>query len=135
MSNFIGLEHIGIMTNDIEASKNFYISLLDFELDYEKKIDLQDGHTLKISFIKLNDLTIELLENSTPGANKTGNDGSCDHFTLRVTNLDFLQKQLESRGVIFEQDKPRIIQNNLNGGQINFFRGPSGERIELMECF
>ncbi|MBN2852795.1 MAG: VOC family protein [Clostridia bacterium] len=134
MSNFLGLEHIGIMTDDIEASKNFYMSLLDFEFDYEKQIDLQDGNTLKIAFIRLNDLTIELLENSTPGAGKSGNDGACDHFTIKVKNLDFIQKQMESRGVIFEQ-QPRKIQNNKNGAQISFFRGPSGERIELMESF
>lgn len=133
MSNFKGLAHIGLFTGDIEKSKEFYINNLNFKLDYET-ISLKPNNAwLKIAFISLNGLVIELLEPSDKTAVKKGNAGSVDHIAIEVKNLEDIVSQLKSKGIEFETENPIKMEKLFNGVQVIFFRGPSGERLELFE--
>lgn len=133
MSNFKGLAHIGLFTDDIEKSKKFYIENLGFEFMYETVLDKPDNQWLKLSFINLNGMIIEFLQNSDVTKNKKGNDGCVDHLTIEVKNLNEIVSNLKAKGITFETDEPIKLEKLFNGAQVIFFRGPSGERLELFE--
>lgn len=133
MSKFIGLAHIGLYTGDIEASKRFYTENLGFKLDYETVMDKPESAWLKMAFISLNGMIIELLESSDRNANKTGNAGCVDHLTIEVKDLPSLVSELKGKGIVFETEEPIVLDKLFNGVRIIFFRGPSGERLELFE--
>ncbi|MDF2524397.1 MAG: hypothetical protein K0R31_2038 [Clostridiales bacterium] len=133
MSNFKGLAHIGIHTFDIEASKKFYIENLGFEFVYEKLQDAAGNKWTMFSFVNLNGLVVEFIQHSDEELNKKGNSGSCDHIAIEVKNLDGIMSDLKEKGIIFEFEKPRVNLKMFNGIQVNFLRGPSGERLELFE--
>ncbi|MDK2798922.1 MAG: lactoylglutathione lyase [Clostridia bacterium] len=133
MSNFRGLAHIGLFTESIEQSKEFYINNLGFKLDYEAKIDKPDNQWLKIAFISLNGLIIELIEPSDKSQVVKGKDGIIEHITIEVKNLEEIIKDLHLKGIEFETEEPIKLNNLFNGVQVIFFRGPSGERLELFE--
>ncbi len=133
MSNFKGLAHIGLFTEDVEASKSFYMNNLGFKLDYETKLDKPNNAWSKIAFINLNGMVIELIEPSDKTLVKKGNNGSVDHLTIEVKNLPDIVSNLKTRGITFETEVPIINEKLYNGVQIIFFRGPSGERLELFE--
>jgi len=78
-------------------------------------------------------MVIELLEPSDKSLAKQGNAGSVDHIAIEVKNLDELVSQLKAKGIEFETEKPIKLEKLFNGAQVIFFRGPSGERLELFE--
>jgi hypothetical protein len=41
--------------------------------------------------------------------------------------------ELKAKGIVFETEEPIVIDKLFNGARIIFFRGPSGERLELFE--
>jgi len=131
--NFIGLAHIGIYTEDIQISKKFYCDYLGFEVMFEQLIEKPNNEWLKIMMLNLNGMIIELLEPSDKTNIKKGNNGSVDHFAIEVKNLNDIVKVLNQKGIIFETEQPRIIPQLFKGVSVMFFRGPSGERIELFE--
>lgn len=133
MSNFKGLAHIGLYTEDIEATKSFYIDNLGFKLDYETVAEKPNNGWLKIAFISLNGMIIEILEPSDRSLIKKGNGGCVDHLTIEVKNLDNIVKALKAKGITFETEEPIKLNKLFNGVQVIFFRGPSGERLELFE--
>ena len=133
MSNFKGLAHIGLFTEDIEKSKSFYMDKLKFKLDSEAKIDKPDNAWTKIAFINLKGMVIELIEPSDKSKVKSGNEGSVDHLTIEVKNIDDVVNKLKLKGIIFETEEPIIMKSLFKGIRIIFFRGPSGERLELLE--
>ena len=55
--NFIGLQHIGIPTNDMDKTVEFY-KKIGFEVAHETK----DGD-VRVVFLKLKDLVLETYEN------------------------------------------------------------------------
>jgi lactoylglutathione lyase len=102
-------------------------------LDYEAKIDKPDNQWLKIAFISLNGLIIELIEPSDKSQVVKGKDGIIEHITIEVKNLEEIIKDLHLKGIEFETEEPIKLNNLFNGVQVIFFRGPSGERLELFE--
>jgi len=133
MSDFKGLAHIGLFTESIEKSTDFYVKSLGFKLEYETKVEKPNNAWLRIAFINLNGMVIELLEPSDKSALKTGNAGSVDHLTIEVKNLDSMLDPLRAAGIVFETEQPIKMDKLFNGCQVIFFRGPSGERLELFE--
>lgn len=133
MANFKGLAHIGIFTGDIEKSKSFYIEKLGCKLKYETIMDKPDNQWLKMAFIDLNGMVIELLEPSDKTTLKTGSDGSVNHIAIEVKGLKVLVEELKAKGVDFETEESVTREKLFNGAQMIFFKGPSGERLELFE--
>ena len=133
MTDLIGLAHIGIFTEDIEKSKDFYINILGFNLDFETTIDKGEGAYLKVAFVKIGSLIIELLQPSESARIKTGNDGAADHIAIEVKNIDQCITEFKQKGIVFESEKPVYIEKLYNSVKVVFFRGPSKERLELFE--
>ena len=133
MEKFKGLAHIGLFTENIENSKNFYIGNFGFKLEGEFIIDKPGNAWLKIAFINLNGMVIELLEPSDKSNIKKGNDGCVDHLAIEAACLDNEIANLKEKGIVFETDSPIRIDKLFKGVKVIFFRGPSGERLELFE--
>ena len=73
MKNYVtGLQHIGIPTNDIKKSLEFY-EKLGFENIYQVKNGAET-----VAFLRYENLTLEIYENGAASER----DGSVDHFAL-----------------------------------------------------
>lgn len=118
------LDHLGIAVSDCEASALFYTGVLGCSI-----IERLHNDMLKIVYLKLGGLTLELLEYMNPAAYQR-DAGVYDHLALKVSDIDFVILKLSEQGVGFEADAPRLA---VNGHKIIFFRGPDGERIELVQ--
>ncbi|MDF2699412.1 MAG: hypothetical protein K0Q49_968 [Haloplasmataceae bacterium] len=128
---FKGLAHIGIYTSDICKTKQFYMDYFDFKFVNEVVLEKPNNITLKIAFLDLNGLVLEILESSDQSVSRKGSGGSIEHFAIRVEHLDLIVNDLKTKGLVFETEKP--LQNEKLNAKMIFLRGVSEERIELFE--
>lgn len=133
MSIFKGHAHIGIHTRDIENSKTFYTKNLSFSVTQEVKLEKPDGQVLKLAFLQLGDMVIELIESLGPSKVNTDPIGSINHIAIEVEGIYDIVEKLKRNNVFLETDELRVCPNIFNGIIIIFIKGPSGERIELVE--
>lgn len=133
--SFKGLAHIGIYTKSMEESKDFYINKLGFVPDFETTVDKGAGKSLKIAFIKLGSLILELLEPSEKEHIPKGCDGAANHIAIEVKDMDGCVQTLQEKGIVFETNQPISMDTLAHPAKIIFFKGPSGERLELFEYF
>ena len=76
--NFKGLQHIGIPTNDMDKTVEFY-KKIGFEVAHETK----DGD-VRVVFLKLRDLILETYENKEAALC----DGAVDHIAFDVVDIE-----------------------------------------------
>jgi lactoylglutathione lyase/glyoxylase I family protein len=120
---FLGLDHINVQTRDLENSVKFYSEALGFTL--VKRVELGP---IKLVFLTLGGATVELSEASERA---TRQDGAVDHFTLRVSDIFAAVEVLKNWGMELITPEPKAIESIYR--YIFFFRGPSGEKIELVQ--
>ncbi|GHU27915.1 lactoylglutathione lyase [Spirochaetia bacterium] len=72
-----GIQHIGLPTNDMEATLAFY-RILGFEVVHEKEIDC------RVCFLKLDSLVIEVYENKQALLKP----GAIDHIAIDCTDIE-----------------------------------------------
>ena len=58
-------------------------------------------------------------------------DGSIDHITMLVDDIDAAMADLRAKGVTFETDEPVDLPMIFSGVRYAFFRGPDGEHLEI----
>ena len=89
MKNYVtGLQHIGIPTNDMTKSLEFY-EKLGFENIYQVKNGKET-----VVFLRYENLTLEIYENGAA----LGRDGSVDHFALDTKHVEELYLQMKEEG-------------------------------------
>ena len=118
------LAHIALVVSDCEKSAQFYSSVLDFSIRKRDTTQL-----FKVVFLKAGPLVLELLEYLDSAPDHSGR-GGYDHLAFRVPDLTSAVASLQAHGIEFETAQPRQA---FDGSQIMFFRGPDGERIELVQ--
>lgn len=119
---FSGLEHIGIKTLDMEKALSFYTEVLGFE--FIERIKPGD---VELIFLKLGRTVIELVEVND---GREYQDGVVNHVALKVEDIYEAVQWLKSHQVELINDEPRAM----GAGRYNFFfRGPSGEKLELYQ--
>lgn len=145
----LGFHHVGVYCRDIEESLSFYEDVLGFRLLF-KSDALEGDKPLKMAWIKRGDLIFELLEcedKSTCAA-----AANClNHLALRVGDMDKFVARLSEKGIAIEAgpfdppmefDRPLTDEDSdvftvcSNAGaqlRIMFFRGPGGERFEVVQ--
>jgi catechol 2,3-dioxygenase-like lactoylglutathione lyase family enzyme len=133
MSIFKGLAHIGIHTRDMEKSKAFYVENLGFTHEYEARIDKPGNQWVNLCFLRLGDMVIELVEPSDKTAAGTGHGGNVNHIAIEVKGIRDIVKTLKEKGIELETEEPNTLPGLFNGIMTAFLKGPSGERIELVE--
>ncbi|MDD3172717.1 MAG: VOC family protein [Herbinix sp.] len=120
-----GLQHIGIPTNDIEATKAFYLSL-GFELAFET---LNEAADEKVSFLKNHNVIIETYENKK--ACKI--NGAIDHICLNVTDIEKVFKIIIKGN--YEMLNNEILYLPFWEKGVRFFTilGPNKEKVEFSQ--
>ena len=124
MELFHGLGHIAIYTKDLEESIAFYTKIGG------SVIDRADPPGKRLALVAFGGLTLELLQ--FPNG-VTGTEGCISHFAVAVDDVDAAAKALQEAGVdTFETENTVVLPDTFGGLDNRFFRGPSGERIELL---
>lgn len=118
-----GVQHIGIPTNDIEKTINFYLTL-----GFSIALRTQNGDE-EVAFLQLHNLVIETYQNRQA----TMVYGAIDHIAIDVKNIDELFK-------VVQQAHLKMLDTEVHGlpfweHGVKFFtiEGPNREKIEFCE--
>lgn len=114
-----GLQHIGLPTNDMEKTLEFYTAL-GFEVAYQTMLNGEP-----VAFLKLGDLVIETYQNGKA----VGASGAVDHIAINVTNVIEARRIADSMNlnVIEEGELPFWV----NGVKYFTILGPNQEKLEF----
>ncbi|MDR2739364.1 MAG: VOC family protein [Treponema sp.] len=117
-----GIQHIGLPTNDMDATVAFY-KKLGFELAHEKVLDC------RVCFLKLQNLVIEAYENKQAVLKP----GAIDHIAIDCTNIEAAFEEAKKLDMKFAGDTIESLPFWKNG--IKFFKiiGPNAELIEYCQ--
>lgn len=118
------LAHLGMVVKDCEKTSEFYCRYLGCS-----PVGRWENQEIKAIELLCGSLIIELLQ-YLPPRTETGNSGTYNHLAFKTDHIEEKIKQLKELGTAFETAAPRELEN---GKKIIFFRGPEGERIELVQ--
>jgi len=122
-SLFTGVEHIGIKALEMEKAIRFYIEVLGFKFSHR----IKPGE-VELAFLELGDTVVELVEVVN---GQTFEDGVVNHLAIRVSDIVKAIEHLKEHHVELTSSGPMP----LGEGRYNFFfRGPSGEKLELYQA-
>lgn len=114
-----GLQHIGVPTNDIEKTINFYTAL-GFEV-----VHRADNKGEMVAFMKLGDLMVETYQNGKA----VGKAGAVDHIAINVTDIKEARRIADEMGLeVIEADTLPFWEN---GVQYFTILGPNREKLEF----
>ncbi len=119
---FLEFEHVGIKAYDMKESIRFYTEILGFNL--VKRIKPGD---VELVFLKLGQNVVELVEVNDESRY---DDGVVNHLALKVSDIFAAVELLKAKGVELITSEPMAIAE---GCYVFFFRGPSGEKLELSQ--
>ena len=120
-----GIGHIGIPTNDIEATIEFY-EKLGFEIALRT---VNEEANEKVAFLKLQNLVIETYENK---AAKMEN-GAVDHLALDVENIETVYELINQKGLNTTGDVIHFLPFWDNGVRFFTIEGPNKEKVEFSQ--
>ena len=120
-----GIQHLGIPTNDIEATISFY-EKLGFEIALRTVNEEADE---KVAFLKLNTLVIETYENKAAKMEA----GALDHVAIDVTDVQKVYELIEVAGLNNTHDTIHFLPFWENGVKFFKIEGPNKETIEFSQ--
>lgn len=133
MRSFKGLAHIAVYTTDMGKSIAFY-ETLGGECTARDSVQKPGGVNL-LAMVRLADFEIELIQPGD-GTVVPTQDGVIPHFAIEVEDLPLVVNELRAMGLdTFRTEEPVVLPKLFGGLQNIFFKGPSGELIELIEHF
>ena len=119
-----GVQHIGIPTNDINKTIEFYHAL-----GFETALHTVNG-TEEVAFLQLHNLIIETYQNHQAKMEC----GAIDHIAIDVKNIENLFQVVKEAGIF------KMLDQQVNGlpfweNGVKFFtiEGPNKEKIEFCE--
>lgn len=127
-----GLAHIGVHTADMGKSIQFYTEVLGFELIHQKDLTGPNG-TTRLGFLNAGGLVIELIQPADVSGVKERKAGIVDHIAIEVDDIDHVIDTLKGKGVVFNTEEKGVNKQLFNGISNIFFKGPSGESLELFQ--
>ena len=129
------IDHIGILTNDLQQSVKFYTDVLGFSIS--SKIEMDDMGFSAI-FVEKNGSKIELMgyrgaiPKRSEGTEIKLGGGSIpinDHITFAVDDIGATVTKLKEKGIEFYLEPIQVE----GGMKIASFKDPDGVLIELVE--
>ena len=120
-----GIQHIGIPTNDIEKTIEFY-KKLGFETALQT-INEEAGE--KVAFLKLKTLVIETYENKQ--AKLT--NGAIYHVAIDVKNIEEVYHYIEENQMNTTNDEIHFLPFWENGVRFFTIEGPNKEKVEFSQ--
>lgn len=122
----VGTDHVGVRVADMERSIAFYTNVLGLRVT--KRVNVR---ALELAFLEIpgtaSATQVELVAGAT---DHSPSDGLVNHVAFAVTDIDAGIKRLRAHGVALLSEGPITLWE---GKRIVFFRGPDGERLELVE--
>ena len=103
------IDHIAIVVSDLDAALQKYRKIFDAEA---KIIETLEELNVRIAFIPVGEVMLELAEPLVPGQGRIGeflqkNGEGFHHIAYRVENLDELLDTLKEADVTLRDDQPR----------------------------
>lgn len=120
-----GIQHIGIPTNDIEKTIEFYNNL-GFEIALQTINEEADE---KVAFLKLKTLVIETYENRQA---KLAN-GAIDHVAINVKDIEEVYHYIEENQMNTTNDEIHFLPFWGNGVRFFTIEGPNKEKVEFSQ--
>lgn len=120
-----GIQHVGIPTNDMQLSVEFYQSI-GFEIAHET-INPASGE--RVVFLELGNLMMEIYESSEA----THRIGAIDHVALDVVDIEDVFQSIRADG--HRMLDPEVCSLPFWEHGVKFFTilGPNEEKIEFCE--
>ena len=115
----LGLQHIGIPTNDLAATIDFYTAL-GFRVAHRA-----DNNGEQVAFLKLGNLMIETYQNFRA----VNLDGAVDHIAVDVSDVDAVRAIADDMGLnVIEEGQLPFWENG-----VKYFTilGPNHEKLEF----
>lgn len=123
--NITGLQHLGLPTNDIEATVEFY-EMLGFEIAYQT---INEKANEKVVFLRLGNVTIETYENKQAALKH----GAWDHVALDVTNIEEAFETAKEKGLDIIEEEIQFLPFWENGVKYFNVLGPNKEKVEFSQ--
>ncbi len=123
----IGIQHVGIPTNDIETTIQFF-EKLGFETAL-RTINEEAGE--KVAFLRLHSLVIETYENKAAKLEA----GAIDHVAIDVKDIEKVYELVNRTGLNKMQDTIHFLPFWENGVKFFTIEGPNKEKIEFSQYF
>ena len=116
-----GFQHVGIPTNDIEATKEFY-KKLGFEVVHEKTVD-----GLPFAFLQMGTMMIETYQNNEAAMTA----GGVDHIAIDVNDVETVYAWINEIGLNNTNDVINFLPFWENGFRFFKIEGPNKEVVEF----
>ncbi|MDE6306289.1 MAG: VOC family protein [Muribaculaceae bacterium] len=120
-----GVQHIGVPTNDIEATIRFYEGI-GFDTIYRT---VNEAANEQVAFLQLGNLVMEIYENHQASMHT----GAIDHIALDVKEIESVFSELKDRGYELPAEGIQGLPFWENGVRFFTITGPNAERIEFCE--
>ena len=117
-----GIQHLGLPTNDMEATLEFYAGL-GFEVVYETVIDC------RVCFLKLDNFMIEAYENKQT----VMQSGAIDHVAIDCTDIEAAYEFAKKNGYKIINTKIDSLPFWKKGCRFFTIEGPNKEKIEFCQ--
>ena len=125
--NLNKVHHIAIIGSDYEASKQFYVEKLGFQVKSEVYRSQRDDYKIDL---QLDDLEIELfIIKNCPKRVTYPEAYGLRHLAFYVDDIEITVKELEEKGIMCEPIRIDEITNK----KMTFFFDPDGLPLELHE--
>ena len=119
----LGLQHVGLPTNDLKATIAFYESL-GFETVYQVR---NEAAGEDVAFIRLKNLTIEAYENGQAAMQS----GAIDHIAIDVSDVEAAYRLAQEQGYQIVSNGVEFLPFWQNGVKFFILLGPNQERVEF----
>jgi catechol 2,3-dioxygenase-like lactoylglutathione lyase family enzyme len=120
-----GIQHIGIPTNDIEATIEFY-EKLGFKIALRT---MNEEANEKVAFLKLENLVIETYENKEAKMEA----GAIDHVAIDVKDIEKVYELITQEGLNTTKDMIHFLPFWENGVRFFTIEGPNKEKVEFSQ--
>lgn len=122
MENITGLQHIGIPTNHIEKTVEFYK-----KIGFSAALDTKNKDS-RVVFLKLGDLVVETYQEPAVAMR----DGAINHMALNVKDIDQAYQYVKGLGVQVLEEVT-FLPFWEKGVKFFIIQGPNMERIEFAQ--
>lgn len=122
MENITGLQHIGIPTNHIEKTVEFYK-----KIGFSVALDTKNKDS-RVVFLKLGDLVVETYQEPAAAMR----DGAINHMALNVKDIDQAYQYVKGLGVQVLEEVT-FLPFWEKGVKFFIIQGPNMERIEFAQ--
>lgn len=119
----LGLQHVGLPTNDLKKTLAFYEGL-GFETVYQVK---NEAAGEDVAFLRLQGLTLEVYENGKAAMES----GAIDHLAIDVTDVEAAYRLAQEQRYEIVSDGVEFLPFWNNGVKYFILLGPNRERIEF----